>query len=154
MIAFASLLLALQATALPAAYLEKSQSLAQDSVVSGLCYSLGWEPSPSANVVLEAELDRLAASHQVLPGLARETLMRQALDVSQAIRADLVQPQGSPTEQLAFLDMLEARAGRDCTDVAVRRTELFKGAIEVNQARVAANFVELRRQTQARIATP
>ena len=153
MLAISSLFLALQAAAPSAEYLEISRAIARDTVVSGFCYSLGWEPEPTANNGFEAEIDRLAASHQVLPGLARETLLRQALEVSSNLRAELTPPT-DPTQQIAFFDSLEARAARDCPDVATRRPELFKGSIDVNHARMRANFVELRRQIQAQTGTP
>lgn len=141
-------------TDLPAAYLEESRAIAEDSVVSGFCYGIGWEPDPSANITLETEVDQMATRHGVLPGLARETILGQALEVSRALRVKLVTTPGDAAQRAAYLDMLEAWTRENCNAVARRRPILFKGDIATNQARVDNNFAELRRQNEASPAGP
>lgn len=153
-----ALVLALQlatvAAQIPADYLEQSRALAEDSVVSGFCYSIGWEPDPQAHVWFETQLDALAASHGVAAGLARETLMAQALEKSRTLRERLMTRPGDAAERARYLEDLQEWVKENCGAVALRRPMLFKGDVAVNQARVDANFTELRRQEAANPSTP
>lgn len=141
--------LVLQASDLPAAYLESSRSLAEDSVVSGFCYSIGWEPDPSANVYFERELDALSTASNVAPGLARETLTAQAVSFSQGLRTRMVRAPRDDSDRLEILNALDAWARENCASVAQRRPELFKGDVATNQGRVDQNLVIMRRQIPA-----
>tara|TARA_R110002167_G_scaffold86269_10_gene233528 strand:- start:7813 stop:8280 length:468 start_codon:yes stop_codon:yes gene_type:complete len=146
--------IAVSSTDLPSDYLEASRVIAEDSVISGFCYGIGWEPDPSAEAALETELDQLVTRHGVMPGLARETLLQQALEVSQALRVKLVRTPGDAVQRAAYLDELEDWARENCNAVARRRPALFKGDTAVNQTRVDNNFAEMRRQNEASTARP
>ena len=147
-LAFA-LQLATVAAQIPAEYLDQSRVMAEDSVVSGFFYSIGWEPDPQAHIWFETQLDALAASYGVAAGLARETLMAQALEKSRTLRERLMTRPGDAAERVRYLDDLQGWVQENCSAVALRRPMLFKGDVAANQARVDSNFTELRRQEAA-----
>lgn len=131
----------------PAEYVEASARLANASVVSGFCVSLGWQPGPVGE--FDSRLDRLAMQHDVAPGDARIMVLRQIADAGEALKAEFSADANRPPDRssrLAFLDHVDAYARRACAEVAAGYPELFSGDPAANQANVDARIAAVRRQ--------
>ncbi len=153
------LLLALQAApaaqaappALPPAFVEHTAALADATVVSGFCLSLGWLPGSAG--VADTEVARLSAEHGVSQSDANILLLRQFADAGEALKARLpAAPSQPPTQalRLAFLDHIDAYSRQACPAVAEAYPAFFTGDVASNQARVDARIAAVRQQELAR----
>ncbi len=151
-----SLILMLQATPaappeLPAAFVEQTAALADATVVSGFCLSLGWVPGSDA--VADTEVARLRAEYGVSQSDAQILMLRQFADAGEALKArfpvDPAQPQ-TQTTRLEFLDQVDAYSRQACAEVAAAYPDFFAGDVASNQALVDARIAAVRQQELAR----